>query len=176
MAADPWRPHQGKKGKKGHATLSGRTVDALVLCLQRLRRDSRHIIWRKSATIWFLATFGDSRKRNIICSACPPRWRGHVLLSRDSRLCGHAIGLDSLARASRVLSPASTWRRHPRRHEQPCPSPSRARPPLALGGPGLAPVGRWPGPGPHGAPAGSGGARDRGARGQTSGVSPFSAG
>jgi len=129
--------------------------------------------WEKNR---FTPYFGDSRKRNIICSACPPRWRGHVLLFRDSRLCGHAIGLDSLAMASRVLSPASTWRRHPRRHEQPRLSPSRARPPLALGGPGLAPVGRWPGPGPQGTPAGSGGARDRGVRGQTSGVSPFSAG
>jgi hypothetical protein len=50
MAADPWRPHQGQKGKKGHATLCGRTICTLVLCLQRLRRDSRHIIWRESAT------------------------------------------------------------------------------------------------------------------------------
>src|SRR6266446_503506 len=60
MAADTWRPHQGKKGKKGHATLCGRTVGALVLCLQRLRRDSRHIIWRESAMIWFMSAFGDS--------------------------------------------------------------------------------------------------------------------
>src|SRR6266705_2078752 len=49
MAADTWWQHQGKKGKKGHATLCGRTVCTLVLCLQRLRRDSRHIIWRESA-------------------------------------------------------------------------------------------------------------------------------
>src|SRR5262249_36147297 len=82
-----------------------------------------------TAKVGFMPHFGDSRKRNIICSARPPRWRGHVLLSLDTRLCGHAIGLDSLAMASRVLSPASTWRRPPSRHEQPCLSPSRARPP-----------------------------------------------
>src|SRR4029453_2043423 len=51
MAADSGRPHQGKKGKKGHATLCGRTVYTLVLCLQRLRGDLRHIIWRESAMI-----------------------------------------------------------------------------------------------------------------------------
>jgi hypothetical protein len=51
MAADTWRPHQGKKGQKGHATLCGRTFGALVLYLQRLWRDSRHIIWRESAMI-----------------------------------------------------------------------------------------------------------------------------
>src|SRR4029434_7962158 len=37
----------------------GRTFCAIVLYLQRLRRNLRHIIWRKSATIWFLPTFGD---------------------------------------------------------------------------------------------------------------------
>ena len=47
-------------------------------------------------------------ERESVCSACPVRWRGHVLPSRDSRLCGHAIGLDSLAMASHALSPAST--------------------------------------------------------------------
>jgi len=59
MAADPWRPHQGKKGKKSHATLCGRTFYALRLYLQRLRRYLRHIIWRESAMIWFMPTFGD---------------------------------------------------------------------------------------------------------------------
>src|SRR5438105_385001 len=54
MAADPWRPHQGKKGKKSHATLCGRTFYALRLYLQRLRRYLRHIIWRESAMIWFM--------------------------------------------------------------------------------------------------------------------------
>jgi hypothetical protein len=34
----------GQKGEKGHATLYGSLSCALVQCLQRLRRDSRHII------------------------------------------------------------------------------------------------------------------------------------
>ena len=51
MAAERWQPRENKKCKKGHATLCGSTVCALVLCLQRLRRGSRHIIWRKSARI-----------------------------------------------------------------------------------------------------------------------------
>src|SRR5712691_11607613 len=59
LAAERWQHHEGKKGKKGHATLCGRTFCVIVLCLQRLRRDSRPIIWRESAMIWFLATFGD---------------------------------------------------------------------------------------------------------------------
>jgi hypothetical protein len=41
----------GKKGQKGHATLCGRTFCAIVLYLQGLRRNLRHVIWRKSATI-----------------------------------------------------------------------------------------------------------------------------
>ena len=51
MAGDTWQPHQGKKGKNDHATLCGRTVCTLGLCLQRLRGDSCHIIWRESAMI-----------------------------------------------------------------------------------------------------------------------------
>jgi hypothetical protein len=51
MAAERWQPRENKKCKKGHATLCGSTVCALVLCLQRLRRGSRHIIWRKSTRI-----------------------------------------------------------------------------------------------------------------------------
>src|SRR4030095_14477757 len=31
----------------------------------------------------FLATFGDSRKRNTICNACTSRWRGQALPSCD---------------------------------------------------------------------------------------------
>jgi hypothetical protein len=86
-----WRPHQGKKGKKGHATLCGRIVCVLVLCLQRLRRDSRHIIWRESATIWFLSPFGDMTLWNILAFCvvlpyislypCMANWMlwGHIL-------------------------------------------------------------------------------------------------
>jgi hypothetical protein len=51
MAADTERLPQGKKGEKDHATLCGRTVYTLMRYLQRLRGDSRHIIWRKSARI-----------------------------------------------------------------------------------------------------------------------------
>ena len=51
MAAERGQHLTGKKGKKGHATLCGRTFYALRLYLQRLRRSSRHIIWRESATI-----------------------------------------------------------------------------------------------------------------------------
>ena len=32
MAVGTWQPYQGKKGKKGHATLCGRTICAFVLC------------------------------------------------------------------------------------------------------------------------------------------------
>src|SRR2546427_11725020 len=51
MAAERGQHHEGKKGKKGHATLCGRTFCVIVLCLQRLRMDLRHIIWRESAMI-----------------------------------------------------------------------------------------------------------------------------
>jgi hypothetical protein len=60
MAAERGQHLTGKKGKKVHATLCGRTVYILVLCLQGLRRDLRHIIWRESAMIWFMPHFGDS--------------------------------------------------------------------------------------------------------------------
>jgi hypothetical protein len=40
---------RAKSVKKGRATLSGSTVCAIVLCLQRLRRCLRHVIWPKSA-------------------------------------------------------------------------------------------------------------------------------
>ena len=60
MAADPWWPPQAKRRKKGLARLCGSTFGALVLCLQRLRRNWRHIIWRQFAIIWFMPTFGDS--------------------------------------------------------------------------------------------------------------------
>ena len=39
MAAERWRHHEGKKSEKGHATFCGRTVCAIVLYLQRLRRN-----------------------------------------------------------------------------------------------------------------------------------------
>src|SRR5712691_1661623 len=42
---------EGKNRQKGHATLCGRTVCPLVLYLQRLRENLRHIIRRKSARI-----------------------------------------------------------------------------------------------------------------------------
>ena len=51
LAAERWRHHEGKKAEKGHATLCGRTGCSIVLSLQRLRRNLRHIIWRKSAMI-----------------------------------------------------------------------------------------------------------------------------
>ena len=67
MAADPWWPPQAKRRKKGLARLCGSTLGALVLCLQRLRRNWRHIIWRQFATIWFMPTFGDVTLWNIPC-------------------------------------------------------------------------------------------------------------
>jgi hypothetical protein len=51
MATKRGQHQEDKKGKKGHATLCGRTFCAIVLYLQRLRRNLRHIIWRKSAMI-----------------------------------------------------------------------------------------------------------------------------
>src|SRR4029450_12060327 len=52
MATKRGQHQEGKKGEKGHATLCGRAFCAIVLYLQRLQRNLRHIIWRKSATIY----------------------------------------------------------------------------------------------------------------------------
>src|SRR5215471_1620693 len=41
LAAERWRHHEGKKAKKGHATLCGRTGWSIVLYLQRLRGNVR---------------------------------------------------------------------------------------------------------------------------------------
>src|SRR6267143_1410606 len=65
MAADRLRKTRVKSVKKGHATLCGSTVCALVLYLQRLQRYFRHITWRKSARIWFLSTFGDVLRDSV---------------------------------------------------------------------------------------------------------------
>jgi hypothetical protein len=51
VAVERGRQQEGKKGKKGHARLCGRIFLAIVLYLQRLRMNLRHIIWRKSAMI-----------------------------------------------------------------------------------------------------------------------------
>src|SRR2546426_297606 len=49
-----------------------------------------------------MSYFGDSLKRNTVCSACPPRRREQVLPSRDSLLCVHNIGLDGVTLARRL--------------------------------------------------------------------------
>ena len=51
MAAERGQHHKSKNGKNGHATLCGRAVCSIMLCLQRLQRNLRHIIWQKSAMI-----------------------------------------------------------------------------------------------------------------------------
>src|SRR5206468_7039659 len=68
VAAERGQPQGGKKGKKGHAMLCGRTFWVIVLYLQRFWRNLRHIIWRKSAMIWFLSPFGDMTLWNILAS------------------------------------------------------------------------------------------------------------
>src|SRR5437016_13147432 len=118
----------------------------------------------------FTPTFGDGRKRNTLGSAWTPREEGRALAARDRLPRIHDSRPDGT-----TIPPASTPPRGARRHD--------AAPPLAVRratrprrAPGAVSAGRDPGPGPHGAPAGSGRARDRGARGQTSGVAPFAAG
>src|SRR6266705_6277839 len=88
------------------------------------------------AKIWFLATVGDSLKRNTICRACTPRRGSQALPSRESLSHLHNVAPDSAAMA-----------RHP------TPSPSCPVLPLAArvamrprGGPGSAYAGRRPGP------------------------------
>src|SRR5712691_7765971 len=56
----------------------------------------------------FLSAFGDSRKRNIICSSCKPRQGGHALPSRDSLPRVHDVGPDGSATACRAISHALT--------------------------------------------------------------------
>ena len=51
MAIERGQHPEGKKRKKGLARLCGSTTGAIVLFLQRLRRNLRHIIWRPSAVI-----------------------------------------------------------------------------------------------------------------------------
>jgi hypothetical protein len=51
MATKRGQHQEGKKGKKGHAMLCGRTFCVIALYLQRFQRNLRHIIWRESATI-----------------------------------------------------------------------------------------------------------------------------
>ena len=50
VAAERGQPQGGKKGKKGHAMLCGRTFWVIVLYLQRFWRNLRHIMRRQFAT------------------------------------------------------------------------------------------------------------------------------
>src|SRR5713101_4366919 len=67
----------------------------------------------------FLATFGDSLKRNIICSSCTPRRRGQALPASDSLPCVHDVGPDGTATAGRAISQASTHLRDTTPHDPP---------------------------------------------------------
>jgi hypothetical protein len=93
MAAGTWQPYQGKKRKKGHATLCGRTICAFVLCLQWLRRNSRHIIWRESATIWFLSPFGDITLWNILVSCVVLPYISLYSRTTNRMLWGHILSV-----------------------------------------------------------------------------------
>src|SRR4029434_4937370 len=67
--------------------------------------------------IWFLATFGDSRKRNTICNACTSRWRGQALPSCDRLSRVYVVGLEGTAVGVRSAQ-ASTHLRDARGHNQ----------------------------------------------------------
>src|SRR5256886_8606611 len=118
----------------------------------------------------FTPTFGDGRKRNTLGSAWTPREEGRALAARDRLPRIHDSRPDGT-----TIPPASTPPRGARRHN--------AAPPLAVRratrprrAPGAGSAGPDPGPGPHRAPAGSGGAKERGGRGPTTGGLPIFAG
>ena len=73
------------------------------------------------ADIWFLSTFGDSLKRNTICSVCTPRRRRQALPSRESFSHVHHVGPDSAAMA-----------RHPTSHGERPPKAARHHAPSRL--------------------------------------------
>jgi len=51
MAIERGQHQEDKKRKKGLARLCGSTTGVIMLFLQRLMRNLRHIIWRQSAMI-----------------------------------------------------------------------------------------------------------------------------
>jgi hypothetical protein len=174
MAADTWRPDRGKKGKKGHATLCGRTVCTFVLCLQRLRRDSRHIIWRESAMIWFLSPFGDVGRSLVYLAP----------LCRGDTSC-YTVSLSHAGTPPPLLPALHVPHRdrccdappEPRNRDilRPLPrSDTTTTPPLPGRGRPVAPAGMGHALACLAGPAGSGGSGDRGAPGQTSGASTSS--
>src|SRR5262249_39820671 len=60
-------------------------------------------IWSKFLpSCGFMPYFGDSLKGSRVCSAYQPCRRGHGRPSRDSRLCGPAVGLGSVTLARRL--------------------------------------------------------------------------
>jgi len=169
MAVERGRQQEGKKGKKGHARLCGRTFWAIVLYLERFRRNLRHIIWQKSAMIWLLAAFGDSLKRRIMCSGARQ--------AREDTCCPHGTASPACTTLARtVLRRLAAPPRMPR---YPCGRPHLTAMPVATDmttprwrAPVTGHVGLPPGPASRGEPARSGGARDQDAPGQTCGASP----
>ncbi len=123
----------------------------------------------------FRAAFGDSRKRNTLCSSCTSHWGGRALAASDSLPRVHDVGPDGTA-----IAQASTPLRDPRGRDEPIPLATHMAT-LPRRAPVTAHVGLPPRPASRGEPARSGGSRDRGAPGQSgvgsqrgAGVQPFS--
>src|SRR5712691_2220067 len=89
-------------------------------------------IMAKPANNWFLPTFGDSLKRNTICSACTPRRGSQALPARESLSHVHNVAPDSAAMARHPTSHGGRPLKAARHH-----APSRLWQPAWLYGLGV---------------------------------------
>ena len=143
-----------------------------ILCVRNGALSARKIVPNYLADpgiLWFLATFGDSLKRHMMCSGARQ--------VREDPCCPHGTASPACTTLARtVLRRLAAPPRMPR---YPCRRPHHTVMPVATDmttprrrAPVTGHLRLPPGPASRGEPARSGGARDRDAPGQTCGASP----